>query len=136
MREILNLAAILIEASGSSQRTASVAHAKLVVVAAAIAALGALGTVICLLTALWLYEAPILGEVGAPLVVAAVLAAATLIAVLVLHAKTTVPPPAPNPLATGAALHGGLQALMRSHKSLILIGALVAGLAAGESERR
>jgi hypothetical protein len=108
----------------------------LVMVATAAASLCAIGTVICLLIALWMYEMPLLGEVGAPLVVAAVLAGATLIAALVLHARTNTPPPPPSPLASGLALHDTLATLMRSHKSLILIGALVAGLVAGEKEGR
>ena len=135
MRELLNLAATLIEASGATERRRSAARAMLVMVTTATAALCGIGAVICLLTALWLYEMPLLGEVGAPLVVAAVLAAATLIAGLVLHAKTT-PPPDPPPGIGSILLSGGLQSLVRSNKFLVLLGALMVGLAAGEGQRR
>jgi len=130
MRELLNLAATLVEASGATERRRSAARAMLVMVTTTIAALCGIGAVVCLLTSLWLYEMPLLGEVGAPLVAAAVLAAAALIAGLVLHAKTT-PPPAPPP-----GLGSALQGLMRSNKFLVLLGALMIGLAAGEGERR
>lgn len=126
MRELLNLAATLIEATNPPQQHGA-SRAVLVMVATSVAALGAIGTVICLLAALWLYEEPILGEVGAPLVVAAVLAGTALIAALILHVRTT-PPPSPPP--------SGLQGLMRSNKVLVLLGALMVGLAAGEGERR
>jgi hypothetical protein len=132
MRELLGLVATFIEAGTAAERHPT--RTVLVVVATTIAALCAIGTVICLLTALWLYEMPILGEVGAPLVVAAVLAAATLIAGVILHARTLPPPPPPpHPLVTGAAV---VSTLMRSHKTLILLGALLAGFVASESERK
>ena len=133
MRELLNLAATLIEATNPPQRPGA-SRAVLVVVATAVASLGAIGTVISLLAALWLYEEPILGEVGAPLVVAAVLAATALIAGLILQTKTALPPPPPpSPLG---ALAGGLQAVMKSNKVVVLLGALLVGLAASEGERR
>ncbi|HMA49114.1 MAG TPA: hypothetical protein VKP60_05120 [Magnetospirillaceae bacterium] len=134
MREILNLAATLIEATNPPERPGA-SRAAVVVVASTVAALGALGTVVSLLAALWIYEEPILGEVGAPLVVAAVLAAASLIAAVILHSKHT-PPPAPPPgLPALGALSSGLQGLMRSNKFLVLLGALMVGLAAGEGHR-
>lgn len=135
MRELLNLAATIIEASGATERRRSASRAKLLMVTTTIAALCGVGTAVCLLAALWVYEMPILGEAAAPLVVAAVLAAATLIAGLVLHARTT-PPPEPPPGLGGVLLSGGLQTLMRSNKFLVLMGALIIGLAAGESQRR
>jgi len=133
MTDLFGLVATLAQAGSAVERHPT--RTVLVVVATAIAALCAVGTVICLLTALWLYETPILGEVGAPLLVAAVLAASTLIAGLILHARTNRPPPAPppHPLAVGAAL---LSSLMRSNKTLVLLGALFAGFVASESERR
>lgn len=134
MRELLNLAATMIEASGATERRGSAARAMLVMIATTAAAVCAIGTVICLLTALWVYEMPLLGEVGAPLVVAAVLAALTVIAGLVLHARTTPPPPAPPGI--GSLLLGdGLHMLMRSNKFLVLFGALIIGLAVGEGDR-
>lgn len=138
MRDLINLAATVIEASGATQRRGSAAQAVLVMVVTAIVSLCGIGALICLLTALWLYEEPVLGEVGAPLVVAAVLAAVALIAGLVLHAKTKTPPAAPSgPMGMSVtALSGGLQTLMRSNKMLVLIGALMIGMAAGEGNRR
>ena len=136
MRELINLAATLIEASGATERRRSAARAMLVIVTTAIAALCGLGAVICLVTALWLYEMPLVGEVGAPLVVAAVLAGVALIAGLVLHARTT---PSGSSSSAGldeVALTGGLQALMRSNKLLVLLSALIVGLAAGEGGHR
>lgn len=134
MRELLTLAATMIEASGAPARRRSAARAMLVMIATTAAAVCAIGTVICLLTALWLYEMPLLGEAGAPLVVAAALAAMTLVAWLILYAKTT-PPPAPSGIAS-LLLGDGLQTLMRSNKFLLLLGALIIGLAAGERDRR
>lgn len=135
MRELLNIAATLIEATNPPQRPGA-SRAVLMVVATTVAALGALGTVVSLLAALWLYEEPILGDVGAYLTVAAVLAAATLIAAVILLAKTTPPPPPPPSSLNLGVLSGGLQGVMRSHKLLVLLGALAAGLAAGESADR
>jgi hypothetical protein len=134
MRELLNLAATLIEATNPPQRPGA-SRAVLVVVATIVAALGALGTTVCLLAALWLYEEPILGEIGAPLVVAAVLAALTLIAAAILHARHSKPAPPPGPSGLGA-LSGIVQGLMKSNKLVVLAGALLVGLAAGEGERR
>jgi len=137
MRELLNLAATLIEASGATERRRSAARAMLVMVTTVIVSLCGIGALICLLISLWLYEMPLLGEAGAPLVVAAVLAAAALIAGLVLHARTTAAAEAPPSTGlNGALLTGGLQAVMRSNKFLVLLGALIIGLAAGEGDRR
>lgn len=134
MRDLLGLAATLLQA-GSAVERAGPTRTVLVVVTATIAGLCAVGMAICLLAALWLYEMPLLGEIGAPLVVAAVLAGVGLIAGVILHAKTNAPPPPPppHPLVTGTAL---VSSLMRSNKSLILLGALFAGFVASESERR
>jgi hypothetical protein len=134
MRELLNLAATLIEATNPPQRPGA-SRAVLVVAATAVAALGAIGTTVCLLAALWLYEEPILGEIGAPLVVAAVLAALTLIAATILHARHTKPAPPPRQPGLGA-LSGVLQGLMTSNKLVVLAGAFLVGLAASEGERR
>ena len=137
MRELLNLAATIIEASGATERRRSAGRAQLVMVAAVVAGLCGVGTAICLLAALWVYEMDALGEAAAPLVVAAVLAAATLIAGLVLHAKTTPPKAPPGPLGINTAeLSGALQGLMRSNKFLVLLGALIIGVAAGDGQRR
>jgi hypothetical protein len=146
MRELLNLAATLIEASGATatatERRGSASKALLVMVATAVAALCGVGVLICLLAALWLYELPLLGEVGAPLIVAAVLAAITVIAGLVLHFRATQPPPAPPlpPAPTGLAglnaASGLFQGLMKSNKFMVLLGAVMIGLAAGEGDRR
>jgi hypothetical protein len=135
MRELLNLAATMIEASGATERRRSAANAMLVMVATTAAGLCAVGTVICLLAALWVYEMPLLGDAGAPLVVAAVLAAATVIAWLVMRAKTTPPPPDPPGIGT-LLLNGGLHSLMRSNKLLVLLGALIIGMAAAEGSER
>lgn len=136
MRELLSLAATIIEASGATERRQSAARAQLVMVTAAVAALCGIGTVICLLAALWVYEMPLIGEAGAPLVVAAVLAGATLIAGLVLRAKTMPPPQPPQSGLGNLLLSGGLESVMRSNKLLVLLGALLVGLAAGEGQRR
>jgi hypothetical protein len=135
MRELLNIAATLIEATNPPQRPGA-SRAMVVVVAAAVAAIGAVATAVCLLAALWLYEEPVLGDVGAYLVVAAVLAAVTLIAAVILHHKSTPPPPPPPSPPGLGALSNGLQVVMRSNKFLVLLGALLVGLAAGEGERR
>ncbi len=132
MRDLLGLVATLADAGSAVERHPT--RTALVVAATAIATLCAVSAFICLLIALWLYEMPILGEVGAPLVVAAVLAAVTLIAGLILHARSTPPPPPPpHPLVAGGAV---LSTLMRSNKMLVLLGALLAGFVASESERR
>jgi hypothetical protein len=135
MRELLNLAATLIEATNPPQRPGT-SRAVLVVVVTAVAALGAIGTTVCLLAALWLYEEPILGEIGAPLVVAAVLGAVTLIAALILHARNAKPPPPPPGPPGLGALSGALQGLMKSNKLVVLLGAFLAGMAASEGDRR
>ena len=135
MRELLNIAATLIEATNPPQRPGA-SRAMVVVVASAVAAIGAVATTVCLLAALWLYEEPTLGDLGAYLVVAAVLAAATLIAAVILHHKSSQPPPPPPSPPGLGALTGGLRTVMRSNKFLVLLGALAIGLAAGEGERR
>jgi hypothetical protein len=135
MRELLNLAATVIEASGATERRRGAARAMLVMIATTAVALCGVGTVICLLAALWVYEMPLLGDAGAPLVVAAVLAAATLVAAFILRAKTTPPPPDP-PGIGHLLMNGGLQALMRSNKLLVLLGAMIIGMAAAEGSDR
>jgi len=135
MRDLLNLAATLIEATTLPSRPGPT-RAMLVVVASCVVALSALGSAVSLVAALWIYAEPFLGEVGAPLLVAAVLALTTLIAGLILQGKSAAKPPAPRgPPGLGAVING-LQHGMRSHKRLILLGALLVGLAAGEGERR
>lgn len=140
MRELLGLAATILEASsGSSQPGHSATRAVLVLIMTVVAALCGIGVVVCLATALWVYEMPILGEVQAPLVVAGALALVTLVAGLILHLKTQPPPPPPpHPLVgiSSYLLNGGLESLMKSNKLIILAGALMAGLAVGESQGR
>jgi hypothetical protein len=134
MKELIGLVATLIEASGATERRRSAAAAMMVVAAGFIIGLGALGVLICLLAAVWLYELPALGDVGAPLVVAAVLAGVTGIAGLILHHKTqAAPPPPPSPAINPAAIANVANSVMKSNKFLVLIGALMIGLAVGEN---
>ncbi len=134
MRELIGLVATLIEASGATERRHSAAGAMMVVAAGFIVGLGVLGVLICLLAAVWLYELPILGEVGAPLVVAAVMAAITVIGGVVLQYKASKPPPAPpSPAINPAAILEVANSVMKSNKFLVLVGALMIGLAVGEN---
>jgi len=135
MRELLNLAATLIEATNPPQRPGA-SRAALTVVVTTAAALGAIGSAVCLSAALWLYEEPILGEVGAPLVVAAVLGAVTVIAAVILHARNTKPPPPPPGPPGLGVLSGAVQGLMKSNKLVVLLGAFLIGIAASEGDRR
>jgi hypothetical protein len=139
IKELLSLAATVVEASGATEHGRSATRAVAVMVTTAVVSLCAVGCLVCLLTALWLYEEPLIGEVGAPLVVAAVLAAIAVIAGLVLHAKTKAPPaspPAPVGLTGLGAAVDVAQGLMKSNKFLVLLGAVMIGLAAGEGQRR
>lgn len=136
MKELIGLVATLVEASGATERRRSAAGAILTVAAGTLIGLAAIGVLICLLAAVWLYEEPLIGEVGAPLVVAAVLAGVTIIAALILHHKTSAPEPPPAAGLNIAAAANVAQSVMRSHKFLVLLGALAIGLAAGENDGR
>ena len=95
--------------------------------------LAALG---CLVTALWMFVLPSLGPVGAPLVVAATLSAATLVLavavwLIIRHGRRK----------QGAAtepqlLLSGATRLFNEHKGAVLLAAIVAGMAAASGGRK
>ena len=133
MRELFGFVATLIEASGATDRRHSAASAMMVVAAGFTVALSGIGVLICLLTSLWLYEQPMVGDVGAPLVVAGALALVTVLATLILRYKTTSSAPPPSPALNIGAVVDIAETVMKSNKFLVLVGAALIGVALGEN---
>ncbi len=101
-----------------------------VLVAAAFAA-AALG---CGFAALWLYALPLVGPVGAPLVVAGALLVVALALLLLARRMVQLPVAAPAP--SSKAVSAEIDKLMAEHKTEMLLAALVAGMCVGAGNKR
>jgi hypothetical protein len=93
------------------------------------------GTLICLLTALWVYLRPLVGPVAAPLIVAGVLSLLGLALTLVARRLLVRPgdPPVPAPIASNVAAELGQ--MVKDDKTAWLVAALLAGFRAGNRKR-
>lgn len=102
--------------------------------AALAAAVGGVAALACGLASLWIYAVPHVGPAGAPLIVAAVLVALTLVAVAIArHAMHTTPSP---PVTTTPAFPlADALLLVKHHKVGALLAAAFAGLAAGTAKK-
>lgn len=128
--------AILSAGAGQSTETSPrrLALATLWGAATAILATAGLG---CAALALWIWQIPQLGPIGASLTVSALLFAAALAGLGALRGVLATPPAKPSPLAAGslAPLLGEAQRLFNEHKGAALVVALLAGLAMERHER-
>lgn len=91
----------------------------------------------CAALALWIWQIPQLGPIGASLTVSALLFAAALVGLGVLRHVLAAPTAKPSTLAAGslAPLLGEAQRLFNEHKGAALLAALLAGLAVERHER-
>jgi hypothetical protein len=91
----------------------------------------------CAALALWIWQIPQLGTIGASLTVSALLFAAALAGLGALRRVLAAPTAKPSPLASGslAPLLGEAQRLFNDHKGAALVVALLAGLAMERHER-
>ncbi len=100
------------------------------------AAVFAIGAVGCISASVWIYALPLVGPVGAPLVVAGLLLVIGLAAFLAprLGREPVVPPP-PVPAITPELVLAEATHLLRDHKLPVLLGALLVGLSEGTKRR-
>jgi hypothetical protein len=128
--------ALLSAGAGQSTETSPrrLALATLWGAATAILATAGLG---CAALALWIWQIPQLGPIGASLTVSALLFAAALAGLGALRGVLATPAAKPSPLAAGslAPLLGEAQRLFNEHKGAALVVALLAGLAMERHER-
>jgi hypothetical protein len=97
-------------------------------VLAAIAAIAAIG---CAIAAIWLALLPAIGPVWTPLVIGAVLAGATAILVLLISSR-----PRGGRRSDGEDPAALLSAILRDHKTSLILGAALAGMLAGSDLMR
>jgi hypothetical protein len=100
---------------------------------AVILMLAALG---CVATALWLFALPTVGSVGAPLVVAATLSAVTLLLGLAIWLIMRHGRRKPGAATEAQWLLSGAARLFSEHKVVVLLAAVVAGMASANSGRK
>jgi cytochrome c biogenesis protein CcdA len=135
--------ALAVAAGRAAEAVRHAAGRVAVVAAAAVVVAGcAIGAVGCALAALWIYALPRVGAVGAPLIVAAVLAALGGGVILLLRyykprPRRVAPHAAPGHAALLGDLAGlaGLSDVVRAQKGPVLLAAFLAGLMAGGKDR-
>jgi len=137
MESLIRLAIMALTESNAADRIAASsrrwAGASLCALVALVLVVTSVG---CTSAALWIWGIPRFGPVGAPLAVAGILLVLS-IAAFALMRRTLRPrrmAPSPHNAASTALLADAMR-LCKSNKSAALIAALVAGLAAGRSER-
>lgn len=106
-------------------------HIVLFTIAAAVCAAAAM---FCAIAAIWIYAITFVGPVGAPLIVAALLAVMSAIFLVVRRSaiRPHRPPPSPDPVP--AILLAEATQLLKDHKGLTLLAAVLAGLELGRKE--
>ena len=127
MQTVLRLVLAIAEGRAMEALGRLIGRAALMVGAAVLAACCAVGAVGCGLAALWIFAAHRVGPVGAPLIVAGLLAAIGIGVVMSMRSRRT-----PLPMDIDhAAVVAELVALVREHKVSTVLAAFVAGLTAG-----
>ena len=96
---------------------------------ASVAAASALG---CIITAIWLALLPAIGPIWTPLAIGGTLALVSAGFILALCKRSE----RHSESAGGASSSPDLSALLRDHKTALLLGAAVAGIVAGSDRRR
>jgi len=136
MSALIKLALALFDGGAMRFDRQSAARMECVVIATVVAVVSAIAALACLLTALWIYALPYVGEVGAPAVVAAVLLILCFAMLLAMRYGPKARRPRPATLdAAPALLLVEATRLLKAHKVPVLIAALLAGLIAGQSEK-
>ena len=136
MSALIKLALALFDGGAMRLDDRSTARMECVVIATGVAVLAALGALACLLTALWIYALPYVGEVGAPAVVAAALLILCFALLVTIRYAPKSRRPSPASLeGAPAQLLADATRLIAAHKVPVIIAAMVAGLIVGRSER-
>jgi hypothetical protein len=131
MQAVLRLVLAIAEGRAVEAFGRLIGRAAFLVGAAVLAACCAVGAVGCGLAALWIFAARRVGAVGAPLIVAALLAAIgiVLVASMRTRGRTRREPQAMD--IDHAAVIAELVELVREHKFSTVLAAFLAGLTAG-----
>jgi hypothetical protein len=137
MGSLIRLAAWALIESGraGNARTAAI-RVTAIALCAGLAAMLMLAALGCAAAALWIFILPSLGTVGAPLVVAATLSAMTLILAtaawfIIRHRRR-----GPSAATAPQSLLSEAARLFDEHKGLMLLAAVVAGMAAANGGRK
>jgi hypothetical protein len=126
---LLSIALSLAQAgagAGAGRALARTARCTAGLIAAGIAGLAASA---CLLAAIWLFAAPEIGAPAATLLISALLATLSGIALVVALRPAAAPPPPPRPVVPD------IEALLRAHKLPVLLAAVLAGAMASQPGR-
>jgi hypothetical protein len=127
----------LLATGGVNHLQATITRLVVVALCATLAALMLLGALGCLAAALWIYTAPHLGPVGAPLVVAAAFVILALILVAVAcRSKRPARRKAAAAPAAAASLAPEIARILKDHKGTVLLAAALAGMAAASGRRK
>jgi putative effector of murein hydrolase len=128
--ELLKLATTAIAARAADQGRRFPAAAACMIFAAGLltAAIG------CAISAGWIYLTPMVGPVGAPLIVGAILLLCCLILVGI-GWRTWHPKHPPLPIIPTEAALGEVKHLLHEHKGAVLLAATIAGLVFGSGRR-
>lgn len=136
MSALIKLALALFDGGAMRFDNRSAARMECVVIATVVAVAAAMAALACLLTALWIYALPYVGEVGAPAIVAAALLILCFALLLAIRYAPKARRPRPASLeAAPAQLLAEAARLIKAHKVPVIIAALVAGLIAGQNEK-
>jgi hypothetical protein len=131
VQAILRLVLAIAEGRAAEAMQRAVGRAAYILGAAALAACCAACAGGCVLAALWIFAARYVGAVGAPLIVAALLAAIGMVLVLSMRRRGRT---RRAPVAMGidhAAVIAELAEMVREHKVSTVLAAFLAGLTAG-----
>lgn len=132
MSDLLRIALALF---GTAPPRRSATESIVAVTASVIAALAVTAALACGAAALWIGMRPLVGPIGAPLIVAAAFLALALVALA--STRRALRPPA-TPTATpgsNAALLVEASHLVAAHKVPMLLAAVLAGVAAGSRDK-
>lgn len=129
---LADLARIALAVTRGGEKPAAPRSRVTAIVAGVVAVTAGFAGCVCLFVALWAWVRPLVGSVGAPLVVAGTLALLCLGAGLTLRRAMRPAPVAPS--ATGAGLDE-LARLVVAHKGPVLLAALLAGLVASGTRK-
>lgn len=135
MQAVLRLVLAIAEGRAAEAVQRAVGRAAYIGAAAMLAVFCALGAVGCALAALWIFAAHRVGPVGAPLIVAALLAAIGLGVVAAMRRRGRPRGAAPAAHIDHAAVVAELAELVRDHKVSTVLAAFLAGLTAGGRTR-
>ncbi len=134
---MLDLLRIALALTGAPAQRRSSADTIVAVSAAAFTALAVVAALTCAAAALWIGMRPLVGPVGAPLIVAAVLIALALVALALARRALN-----RNTARVAVATAGSNEALLTeaarlvvAHKVPVLLAAVLAGLAAGTRDK-